>query len=352
MSDWPALRLLETQCQALRKDITAPNLTKRQQHRLEQELSLLEQKIDRQKRCRTIYNQLAPEVPRSSIERATKSLKMPATTKQTSFMRDLSLPQPTLVAHGAEMDFVDVCQCGELMQRHPTMSFTTCPKCFCKRIEIDMCARDVTAFVDSRNENSRRAGGTRTMLKNASHYGTFLNSNRCRKTKAVNTDRLHQLCKFCYVEGARAPNDITPKIVNRAQKHIGGAVEYPMTRTYVSLLRDDVVSIPDVIKPQLMRLYSFVQPVYSQQKTEDETADNRINMPKFTFVTRILCRLLGMDVLVPLFDNFSMSDIVLRRTSAMRRVFRQLGWTWTDNLADDDINEAMLDAFDLQNKLS
>jgi hypothetical protein len=360
MSDWSVLRVLETKCQGLRSQLSTDNFPLRERNRVQADLAVLEQKIRRQELCRSVYQQLVPSIraapsrrqqqqQQRSVRRADEKVSHP---QAEAFIKDLTLPCPP-PADKTHV-FIDYCKCGELMQRHPTMSFTICPACFCKRVEIDMCARDLSAFIDSRSDSQRArvsATGQKSSFKNASHYGTFLNSNRARKTKTVNMDRLLQLCMYCYVEGARSPNDISPKIVNRAQKHLqkhsNVPIEYPLTRTYVSLLRDDNISIPDTVKTLLMRLYSYVQPVYSRYRatTADDPSDNRTNMPKFTFVTRILCRLIGMDVLVPLFDNFSMSDIVVRRTAVMRRVFTELGWVWSDSLADD-ITSKMLDAYD------
>ena len=389
LTDFAGLRMLELKLESLRGQLHSLGqptpATIRMHNQLTTDIAGLDTRIRRQQQCRSVYTRLdrpprqqqqhqqhtnathatAPTLMTTLTTTSTTTTTTQSECKLRLFVRDLMLPRPTAPQDTRTQIFIDYCRCGATMMRHPTMSYTVCPVCFCKRIEIDMCARDLSSMATSESASSKTAGLVRHRpatvrpvarnpatagsggVKQASHYGSFLNSKSQRKGRRMRTynpERLRELCKFCYVEGARHPSDINTKIINQAQQYLGGPIEYPLTPTYLALLRDNRVVLPPSVKARLIELYAYVHPVYSQ--LHDSTAKKR-NMPKFPFVTRILCRLLGLDVFVGLFDKFSMSNSIIRRTWTMRRVFQQLGWTWTDDLAEEGINSALLDAYDV-----
>lgn len=398
MDSWSNARALEDKAAELRQALNQPRtaINLREINRLKVELQETEELIRRDLKSRGLFTQLSlavnpQSVQTSSIRRPPKAkfseheanyynqnslpdaaslfthaeeeehqqqqqqqqeIQKPTDNEVSRFIRDLTLPRPAIIDKRTIV-FTDVCRCGAEMHRQPTMSFLICPVCSFKRIRVDMCPADVakTTFERAKGPGSGvsktgskgGAAGNRHAPKTASHYGGFLS----RKPGRVDPARLEELCKFAYVEGARSHTDITHQLINLAQKHTARGVEYQMTRVYVSLLRNDRMVIPNAIKKDMVKLYLFMHPVYSKHK-HDEV--KKSNMAKFSFVSRILCRLRGYDVLLPLFDNFAMPPIVIRRTSFMRRVFKKLGWEWCDEISD--VKAKDLDAFDAANGIT
>ena len=68
-------------------------------------------------------------------------------------------------------------------------------------------------------------------------------------------------------------------------------------------------------------------------------------MINFNFVSRVLCRLLGYDVFLPLFDKFRMPCNEIKHSAFMRHMFRELGWIWEDRKLTD-VPDSVLDEYE------
>ena len=136
-----------------------------------------------------------------------------------------------------------------------------------------------------------------------------------------------QLAYYCYVEGARKPEDITKKMVNKAQTYIG-KTQYNITMVAKTQLRGDTLRLPNDVIKKMQMLFKALCPVFARMKSELEYS--RTNMVNFTFVSRILCQLLGYDVFLPLFTKFDMDKSSIRHCVFMRKMFHEIGWVWED----------------------
>lgn len=229
------------------------------------------------------------------------------------------------------------CNCGRLMERNLQLSYLVCPNLECGHMRWYMD----TSTYSSSSYSSRYE----SIVKNApksTHYGTFLNAAQGKTTKQFPREFLMKICFYCFVEGARHRDDITKEMINKAQKYLG-VTEYNISTILKTQLRGDYLRLPPEIVKKLQLLFKAMWPVFADLKRGLDT--HRSNMINFNFVSRVLCRLLGYDVFLPLFDPFRMPPNEIKHSAFMRQMFRKLGWVWEDGRLSD-VPDSVLDEFD------
>ena len=172
------------------------------------------------------------------------------------------------------------------------------------------------------------------------HFSTFLNVAQGKTTKRFWREFLMKIAYYCYVEGARRKEDITKEIVNRAQKYLG-ATEYNISTILKTQLRGDCLRLPPEVVKKFQLLFKALWPTFSTLKSSLDA--NRSNMVNFNYISRVLCRLLGYDVLLNLFDVFRMKRNLVKHSAFMRRMFKELGWCW-DGISE--IPDHVLDEYE------
>ncbi len=233
----------------------------------------------------------------------------------------------------------DICSnCGMLMERNLQLSYLVCPNIECQHMRwyMDTSTYSSSTYTTTRMDISKNAP------KCVTHYSTFLNTCQGKTTKKFPRDFLMKICYYCYVEGARKPEDITKEMINKAQKYIG-VTEYNISTILKTQLRGSSLRLPPEVIKKLQLLFKALWPVFAQMKAELDP--KRANMINFNFVSRVLCRLLGYDIFLPLFDKFRMPLNEIKHSAFMRQMFAHLGWMWEDQKLTD-IPDSVLDEFE------
>ncbi len=233
----------------------------------------------------------------------------------------------------------DICSnCGMLMERNLQLSYLVCPNLECQHMRwyMDTSTYSSSTYTTTRMDLSKNAP------KCVTHYSTFLNTCQGKTTKKFPREFLMKICYYCYVEGARAPEDITKEMINKAQKYIG-VTEYKISTILKTQLRGSSLRLPPEVIKKLQLLFKALWPVFAQMKAELDP--KRANMINFNFVSRVLCRLLGYDIFLPLFDKFRMPLNEIKHSAFMRQMFAHLGWIWEDQKLTD-IPDSVLDEFE------
>lgn len=329
----------------------------RKRNSLARDIDNLKADIARAQQKKTLFNDIASDVNdalnialRMPPSRPTVSIAPPVSTVPDpvpveAFVADtnLLLEDVMLIDDGerlqdARAQVDDIClNCGTLMERNLQLSYLVCPNVECQHMRW---------YMDTSTYNSTAYTTRMDMVKNApkcvTHYSTFLNTCQGKTTKKFPREYLFKICFYCYVEGARSPLEITKEMINKAQKYLG-ATEYNISTILKTQLRGNSLRLPpDVIK-KLQLLFKALWPVFAQMKNELDP--KRANMINFNFVSRVLCRLLGYDVFLPLFDKFRMPCNEIKHSAFMRHMFRELGWIWEDRKLTD-VPDAVLDEFE------
>lgn len=310
----------------------------------------LKRTVARRLRKRQLFDVLATDVREAadiaSAQRRIQWSHAPAKEPEEadSYKADVNLllEDVILVDNGehlqdARAQVDDVCvNCGQLMERNLQLSYLVCPNLDCGHMRwyIDTSTYNGSAYT-SRSEAVKNAP------KCVTHYSTFLNTSQGKTTKRFSKDFLMKICFYCYVEGARSPSDITKEIVNKAQKYLG-STEYNISTILKTQLRGDSLRLPPEVVKKLQLLFKAMWPVFAEMKRELNS--ERANMINFNFVSRVLCRLLGYDVFLPLFDKFRMPSNEIRHSAFMRQMFQELDWVW-ENEKLTDIPDSMLDEY-------
>lgn len=326
----------------------------RRRNALARDIENLRVEISRSQHKHTLFNEIAEDVQ----DALNIALRMPARVEEPS-RHSLPAPRPAAETYVADAQLLledvmliddgerlqdaraqvdDICiNCGTLMERNLQLSYLVCPNIECQHMRW---------YMDTSTYNSTAYATRMEMVKNApkcvTHYSTFLNTCQGKTTKKFPREYLFRICFYCYVEGARSPLEITKEMINKAQKYIG-ATEYNISTILKTQLRGNSLRLPpDVIK-KLQLLFKALWPVFAQMKNELDP--KRANMINFNFVSRVLCRLLGYDVFLPLFDKFRMPCNEIKHSAFMRHMFRELGWVWEDRKLTD-VPDSVLDEFE------
>lgn len=310
--------------------------------------------IARRQRKRTLFDMLATDVQEAveitqARHKHSKDAE-PAHSKNkkkrdeelrdetTALLEDVILIDDGTSLQDARAQVDDVCSnCGALMERNLQLSFLICPNLECG---MQKWYLDTSTFQSS--SYSVRTENMKSAPKCVTHYSTFLNVSQGKSSKRFSRDYLFRICFFCYVEGCRRSEDVTKELINRAQKHIG-VTEYNLSTLLKTQLRGDCLRLPPEIIKRMQLLFKALWPVFASLKQDlDSTRSNMIN---FNFVSRVLCRLLGYDIFLPLFDSFRMERNEIKHSAFMRKLFRELGWHWEDGRITD-VADAVLDEFE------
>lgn len=331
-----------------RRDIRRRNALLRENERLHRE-------VERRRQRRTLYDTLVTDVQEArQIVRASRR-DVPVETTSAAEARKAAAPERAdaadaalvfedvlLLDDGESLQDVrdnvdDVCtNCGAQMERHVQTSFLFCPNADCGHIRTYMDTSSGAPAYSSRNELAKMAPRCVT------HYSTFLNMSMGKTSRNNDRDFAMQVCYYCYVEGARTAADVTRKLINKAQKHIihqnilhnragPRRMRYNITPILRSQIRGDRYRIPPVYLKKMQLYFKAMLPVFEENK--DKLQNARINMINFAYVSRVLCRLEGIDVFVPMFEKFQMEDNEIRHSAFMRDyIFKTLGWHWQDGV--------------------
>lgn len=266
-------------------------------------------------------------------------------TKADQFVEDtyLLLEDVMLIDDGdrlqdARAQVDDICiNCGTLMERNLQLSYLVCPNLNCQHMRWYM---DTSTF--SNTTYSTRIDISKNAPKCVTHYSTFLNTCQGKTTKKFPREYLMKICFYCFIEGARSSDDITKELINKAQKYLG-ATEYNISTILKTQLRGSSLRLPPEVIKKLQLLFKALWPVFAQMKGDLDP--KRANMINFNFVSRVLCRLLGYDIFLPLFDKFRMPFNEIKHSAFMRQMFTELGWVWQDRKLTD-IPDAVLDDYE------
>jgi hypothetical protein len=230
----------------------------------------------------------------------------------------------------------DTCpNCGTAMHRNVQLSYLVCPnlECQCRREYIDASTYSGNTYT------------TRDVPKsssNVTHYSAFLNACQGRTSRQLSPTFLSSVCYFLVVEGVTSPDQITKKLINRAQKYFMPRNEYNISAIIGTRLRGDSMRIPpDVIK-KMHLIFRVLWPIFNRYKKFLEP--DRRNMANFDFFSRVTVRFLGYDVFLPLFSTFELKANETRHYAFLRHLFNHLGWRWCEELSD--VPEAVLDEYD------
>lgn len=322
----------------------------RRRHRYRQEQEMLEREIVRRKKRSKLFETLVGDVQeavqiananRYSTHTRLRQPEVATATKNFTEDANLVLDDVMLIYDGdrlqdARAQVDDICiNCHTLMERNLQTSYLICPNLECQHMRWYM---DSSTYSSS-NYNVTRMDLPKNAPKCVTHYATFLNTCQGKTTKKFPHEYLMKICFYCYVEGARTPNDITKEMINRAQKYTG-VTEYNISTILKTLLRGHCLRLPPEIIKKMQLLFKAVWPVFASMKMDLDSC--RTNMINFNFVSRVFCRLLGYDVFLPLFDKFRMEKNEIKHSAFMREMFAELGWVWESGKLTD-IPDSVLD---------
>jgi len=261
----------------------------------------------------------------------------------------LLLEDVTLIYEGGRLQDArtrvdDICSsCGSKMERNVQQSYLVCCNLMCGHMRWYM---DTSTY--GSGAYSTRSETAKNATKCVTHYATFINTAQGQTSKRRFTrQQLDRICYFCFVQGARRPEDITRPMINMAQRFCGkaGYSVAPIIRMQLTGYR---LRIPPSVVRCMLLLFKVLHPVFLERKHELTTS--RSNMINFNFASRVIVRLLGYDVFLPLFDKFVLPRSTIKHSAFMRRLFRSdaLQWKWTDGKLTE-IPDAMLDEYDARN---
>lgn len=237
----------------------------------------------------------------------------------------------------------DLCpNCQAIMTRHTVSSCLVCPNLDCQYVREYI---DTQSFTNQTYTKRHDAPSHKDAAGNVSHYSSFLST--CQGKSGKNIDRvfLYKISYFCYVQGAREPEDITKKMINKAQKYFTNSNQYNISVLAKVKLRGDALRMPPDLVKKMHLLFRAVWPVFVQFKPI--LKDNRRNMTNFSFTSRVFVRLLGYDVFARYFDIFDMPSNQVRHYAFIRRLLRHLRWEWHEELSD--VPDWQLDEFERKN---
>jgi hypothetical protein len=331
----------------------------RRRNALQRDSETLRREINRRNRKGQLFDVLANDVHEALQIATINSYTTPAASlsyrviedeakpksKADQFVDDanLLLEDVMLIDDGdrlqdARAQVDDICiNCGTLMERNLQLSYLVCPNLECQHMRWYM---DTSTF--SNTAYTTRIDISKNAPKCVTHYSTFLNTCQGKTTKKFPRDYLMKICFYCYVEGARSCDDITKELINKAQKYLG-VTEYNISTILKTQLRGSSLRLPPEVIKKLQLLFKALWPVFAQMKGDLDP--KRANMINFNFVSRVLCRLLGYDIFLPLFDKFRMPYNEIKHSAFMRQMFHELGWVWQDRKLTD-ISDAVLDEYE------
>lgn len=258
----------------------------------------------------------------------------------------LLLEDVTLIYEGGRLQDArtrvdDICSsCGSKMERNIQQSYLVCCNLACGHMRWYM---DTSTY--GSGAYSTRSETAKNATKCVTHYATFINTAQGQSSKRRFTrQQLDRICYFCFVQGARKPEDITRPMINMAQRFCGkaGYSVAPIIRMQLTGYR---LRIPPSVVRCMLLLFKVLHPVFLERK--HELAASRSNMINFNFASRVIVRLLGYDVFLPLFDKFVLQRSTIKHSAFMRKLFRSdaLQWKWEDQKLTE-IPDAMLDEYD------
>jgi hypothetical protein len=332
----------------------------RRRNALERDTEMIRRDIQRRHRKAQLFDVLANDAQEALQIASINVYTAPATlrndrmvadedakpkTKAEQFVEDthLLLEDVMLIDDGdrlqdARAQVDDICiNCGTLMERNLQLSYLVCPNLNCQHMRWYM---DTSTF--SNTTYSTRIDISKNAPKCVTHYSTFLNTCQGKTTKKFPREYLMKICFYCFIEGARSSDDITKELINKAQKYLG-ATEYNISTILKTQLRGSSLRLPPEVIKKLQLLFKALWPVFAQMKGDLDP--KRANMINFNFVSRVLCRLLGYDIFLPLFDKFRMPFNEIKHSAFMRQMFTELGWVWQDRKLTD-IPDAVLDDYE------
>lgn len=232
----------------------------------------------------------------------------------------------------------DVCpNCSTLMHRNTLTSCLVCPNLECQFMR---------EYIDTSNYSSHtytmRDASSNKSSSNVTHYSAFLNTCQGRTSRKLSTEFLFKICYFLRAEGVTSVDQINKKKINRAQKYFLPKNEYNISVIIGTRLRGDALRIPPEVIKKMHLLFRALWPIFNRYKRILEP--KRRNMANFDFISRVMVRLLGYDVLLPLFSEFDLEGNKVRHYAFVRRLFRHMGWEWCEQLSD--VPDAVLDQYD------
>ena len=332
-----------------RRDLRLRNALARDSERAQRELH-------RRSRKRTLFNMLATDVQeavqitesRHKHRRVIQTVKSKADREKevhdetAALLKDVILIDNGAGLQDARTQMDDVCcNCGSLMERNLQLSYLVCPNLNCGHMRW---------YLDTSTYNSSTYSVRGECAKNSpkcvTHFSTFLNVAQGKTTKRFSREFLMKIAFYCYVEGARCKEDITKERINRAQKYLG-ATEYNISTILKTQLRGDCVRLPPEVVKKFQLLFKALWPTFSTLKNVLDSS--RSNMVNFNFVSRVLCRVLGYDCFLGLFDCFRMKRNAIKHSAFMRRMFHELGWSWE---GISEIPDHVLDEYEAREGVS
>lgn len=329
---------------ATRRKIERDEREIRRRHRKRQLFDEIETDIrEAQQIARQHRRTAAAPAPEAAGEAAAKAPRLSAWDREdvddaVVLLEDVMLIDDGERVQDARTQVDDVCcNCGTQMERNLRLSFLVCPNLDCgyMRWYIDTSAYNAGAY-------TVRSEIAKNNPKAVTHFSTFLNTAQGKTTKKFPKEYLMRVCFYCYVEGCRTPADINKDVINKAQRYFGDT-DYALSVILKTQLRGNGLLIPPEITKRMQLLFKAIYPVFETLK--HELHGTRRNMINFNFISRILCRLLGYDVFLPLFDQLRMQRNRVRHSAFVRRMFQPLGWHWEDGRLTE-IPDAVLDEFD------
>lgn len=275
-------------------------------------------------------------------QKGEKELALKRTRQQAAdaalLYRDLVLIDDGQAMQDAREMVDDVCpNCETLMHRNIQTSCLICPNLDCQFMREYI---DTSSY--SNQTYTMRDSSSGQKNSNVTHYSAFLNTCQGRTSRKFSREFLFQICYFLRAEGVTSADQITKKLVNRAQKYFMPKNEYNISVILGTILRGDALRFPPEVVKKMHLLFRAIWPIFNRWKCILEPT--RRNMANFDFFSRVMVRLLGYDVLLPRFTQFDLDANEVRHYAFMRRIFREMGWEWSDQLSD--VSEEDLDEYE------
>lgn len=358
------------QCQAeLYDPIKNARRFPRQRNHIANKVQLHKNNVINAKRKRDLFDKLGDEIIGAASTMGSRRYYVTLSTKRRKLENIVPLPSGVQAARTVLEDVMlcdasstiidtaiqvdDVCECGEFMRRMQSMSCLICPNPECQQMRTYI---DTSTGSAPYSKNDNQSSSSRR--KCLTHYGSFLKGIQYEVMNKAKFDYkyLLDLCRFCYIQGARTDRDINKKIINAAQTYVNksGKPDYTNTPLLICLLGGGLRKMPPELVNKLMIMLDCLIPVFekhkhlldtqlkNKKKTNKPTTRN--NMINFEYSTLVNLRMLGYKVYEHLIKTFDLDDNQLRHGWFMRLLYEDLGWEWADgqlaDFPDADLDKA------------
>lgn len=256
----------------------------------------------------------------------------------------------------------DACvNCNTMMERDVYLSNLVCPSCGHQRHYVDTSVSDNARGSGNQGHHNgsnvpvsrnNRSGRRHASPKSMTHYMNYLNVCQGKSGKTFDEKFIKDMCRECWINGARKGSDITKTIIHRCQSALSpkGTPNYTISMLLLVIMRGHVTKFPPQLTKKMLFVFSPFWSMYLQYKhllePENTKKRDRANLSAFKFITRMQLKLHGYDVYLDTIESFKMDSSILKHSLFLRFLFGKLGWVWDDRIID--VTDEDLDWFDAE----